>query len=243
MPQNALVPVEDGRSLRFERVVTLSDSSGRTYQSREASEYRIGDASDRSGEIVELSRLTVPPGAYKLTVQTIDSGSTQWGIYTQDLVVPACTDTVSMSDLQVAWAVTDREQKDVFRKEDVWVVPMPSRSFLETQPVHLYYELYGMGLDTFGRSRYTITYTVEQNVRSGAGVFGAVGGFFKRAVQRQEPDVSINYEAVGDAADEAVYLEIDADKLKRGYNRIAVTVTDQVRGKSSMRSTIVHLGG
>ena len=68
-----------------------------------------------------------------------------------------------------------------------------------------------------------------------------MGAMFSRAMSDREPQVSIGYEATGNAVDEPVYLEIETKELKPGYNRITVLVTDRVSGRIASQEAILRL--
>jgi GWxTD domain-containing protein len=115
----------------------------------------------------ELVPLRVPPGEYRLAVQITDIHSGKWGLYHQDIEVPAYEDSLGMSDLELAWGITEAPQVDKYRKGEVWVIPMPSRSYRAKRPVHVYYEVYNFRKDEFGQTRYKVSYTVKQDIRRG----------------------------------------------------------------------------
>ena len=50
--------------------------------------------------------LELPPGAYRLAVQLTDLYSDKWGLYHQDLDVPAYGDSLKLSDLELAWGIS-----------------------------------------------------------------------------------------------------------------------------------------
>jgi len=54
---------------------------------------------------VELASLEVPAGDYRLNVEVLDRASGKWGIYSQDVQVPAIPDSLSVSDLHLAWSI------------------------------------------------------------------------------------------------------------------------------------------
>ena len=240
----------DGRTIyAVERTLTLRGGpENQAFRKNDVGGYEAPDGQpDRT--LVELASLDVRAGDYRLNVEVIDRASGKWGIYSQDVQIPEVPDSLSISDLSLAWSVSASPTDRRFRKHidgldpemDVWVIPLPSRSFFKGRPFNIYYEVYGLTRDEFGQTRYQVSYTVDQQIRKGAGAFGALRTMFRRAVSDREPQVSIGYESTGETPDEPVYLEIDTKELKPGYNRVTVAVTDQVSGQVARREAIMRL--
>jgi GWxTD domain-containing protein len=241
--------MKDGRTIHaVERTLTLKGGGAEGFRKNDVGAYEATEGSP-SRTLLEVATLEVPPGDYRLNVEALDRASGKWGIYSQDVSIPEIPDTLSMSDLHLAWSVSPTKTDDRFRKHidgldpetDVWVIPLPSRSFRKGNPFNLYYEIYNLALNEFGQTSYEVRYTVDQQIRKGEGVFGALGSIFKRAMTDREPQVSIGYEATGDSVDEPVYLEIETKEMKPGYNRLTVLVTDQVSGRVVKREGILRL--
>jgi GWxTD domain-containing protein len=241
--------LKDGRTIHaMERILTLKGGPDQAFRKTGAGAYEALEGRP-SRTLVELASLEVPAGDYRLNVEVLDRASGKWGIYSQDVQVPAIPDSLSVSDLHLAWSISPTKTDDRFRKHidgldaetDVWVIPLPSRSYRKGNPFHVYYEVYNLTRNDFGQTSYDVKYTVDQQIRKGAGVFGAVGSMFRRAMSEREPQVSIGYEATGNTVDEPAYLEIDTKQLKAGYNRITVLVTDKVSGQTASQEAIMRL--
>jgi len=124
----------------------------------------------------------------------------------------------------------------------VWVMPMPSRSFVNDRSVFVYYEVYNLKRDEFGQTRYKVSYTIQQDVRSGSSIFGLLSGGFKRLMARgKKPQVAVSYEHVGRDVWEPIHLELDSKKMILGLNQVEVEVTDLSSGQSVKREAIFRL--
>jgi GWxTD domain-containing protein len=242
--------LKDGRTIHaVERTLTLRGGpEDQAFRKNDVGGYEAPEGRPNR-TLVEQASLDVPAGDYRLNVEVLDRASGKWGIYSQDIQIPAIPASLAISDLNLAWSVSASPTDPRFRKHidgldpemDVWVIPLPSRSYAKGRPFNIYYEVYGLTRDEFGQTRYQVTYTVDQQIRKGTGVFGAIGTMFRRAVSNREPLVSIGYDATGATVDEPVYLEIDTKELKPGYNRVTVVVRDQVSGQVAQRDAIMRL--
>ncbi len=193
--------------------------------------------------VPDVAYLEVPPGTYRMAVHLTDVNSGKWGVYVQDLEAPTFSDSLAMSDLELAWSIGDEGAfHDKYRKGDVWVMPMPSRSFVNNRSVFVYYEVYNLQRDEFGQTRYKVSYTIQQDVRSGSSIFGLLSGGFKRLMARgRKPQVAVSYEHVGRDVWEPIHLELDSKKMILGLNQVEVEVTDLSSGQSVKREAIFRL--
>ena len=193
--------------------------------------------------VPDVAYLEVPPGTYRMAVHLADVNSGKWGVYVQDLEAPVFSDSLAMSDLELAWSIGDEERfHDKYLKGDVWVMPMPSRSFVNDRSVFVYYEVYNLQRDEFGQTRYKVSYTIQQDVRSGSSIFGLLSGGFKRLMARnRKPQVAVSYEHVGRDVWEPIHLELDSKKMILGLNQVEVEVTDLSSGQTVKREAIFRL--
>ena len=228
------------------RSVVISDDEGEeVFRTRDDLHFGGVDSRQlKKGTFVpDVAYLEVPPGTYRMAVHLTDVNSGKWGVYVQDLVAPTFSDSLAMSDLELAWSIGDEEDfHDKYRKGDVWVMPMPSRSFVNNRSVFVYYEVYNLQRDEFGQTRYKVSYTIQQDVRSGSSIFGLLSGGFKRLMARgRKPQVAVSYEHVGRDVWEPIHLELDSKKMILGLNQVEVEVKDLSSGQSVRRKAIFRL--
>lgn len=235
----------EGRDLSNVRMVAaLTDATGEAYDRLQTG---LVFTAPRSEQVAhgtfapDLMRFEVAPGDYRLAVQLVDRVSGKWGVYLQDLKVPDFVDSLAVSDLQLCWDISETTRVGKFRKEDLWVVPMPSRSYRQDTNIHIYYELYNLQRDAFGRTRYRVSYSIQRDARLGKGVFGAISSMVRRIVAAGEDQVIVSYDRTGDDVMEAIYFELDAGNLRPGFSRIRVSVVDLNNLQSATRSAIFHV--
>ena len=203
---------------------------------------------NKGHEILSVS--TMEDGRTRVDVQVTDRVSGRWGVYHQKLIVPDYDVELALSDIHVAWEYDYDGGNDQFKKYDpsapdeaVWVTPMPTRNFAQKQPVRLYYEVYNLEKDTFGQTRYNVSYRVRQEVHRSSGLFGAVASGFGKLFSGKEPDVVVAYETTGSLVSEPIYFELDGGKLEEGLNEISVTVTDQSSGATATKKAVFKVSG
>ena len=138
-----------------------------------------------------------------------------------------------LSDILLAYFVEeeDRAQPGRVFRDGVSVQPAPWGVFRAGDPVYLYLEAYGLGLEA-GRSDYEVEASLRPKDTSrglrriARRIFGGGGAA-----------VSSAFEAQGDRADESVYLFLDATGQEPGLYTLTVTVRDKVTGAEADRET------
>ncbi len=196
----------------------------------------------QEGLFVDIARLSAAPGTYTLGVKLVDQLSGKWNLYQQEVVIPSFADSLAISDLELAWVVSETPQAKKFKKGDVWVVPEPTRKY-GSNDVHLYYEIYNLTRDTFGQVKYRVDYTIRENIQNSVGVVGVLAGSLKRFFQsHQKPEFRVGYEQVGTEVDEPVFFELETEKLKPGLKEVVVTITDLNVQKTVSQEAVFWIG-
>ena len=123
---------------------------------------RLADAgadSFRKRYMLSQSTLMVEPGDYNLIAEVRDRRNRSIGTFRGTYAFTAEDTSPAMSDLLVA---TDIEMDDPFpeRREDLKVAINPLHTFYRTESMYIYFEVYNLKQDDFGRTMYEITYRI-----------------------------------------------------------------------------------
>ncbi|MSS72430.1 MAG: GWxTD domain-containing protein [Candidatus Latescibacteria bacterium] len=237
----------DTVSMVVERAVALAAKDhSRVYRSQgEVVLQGQGGSRKAKGEFIpDLVRLELPPGEYHLAIQIKDKVSGKTGLYKQELKVkPYTEDRLLISDISMAFAILDSAAAPQFRKGNVWVLPMPSRTYGEGQSAAAYYEVYNLRKDDRGHTRYKVEYSIRTDMEPGYGVLGKTASGFQKLFGGNKPQVAVTYERAGTEANDAGYFSLDLKRVKPGINRMKVTVTDLVSQETTERETIFRYAG
>ena len=208
--------------------------------------YRVSsDFDEKKGSFMpEILRLQVPPGKYELQVQVKDISSSRTGIYRQSLQVSDFSDEhLRISDIQMAATIADTGSVEKFRKGDVWIIPMPTRTYGEGQKVFVFFEIYNLKSDEFGQTRYRTQFRVRPVSESSIGALGILTSGLRSLLRNRKPQVAINYEQIGSSEDvETAYFELDLRKTNPGFKALEVTVTDLVSRQTESREVVFSYG-
>lgn len=246
IPPDQIQTNRTGEFVRFEvaHELTLVNAEGlAVYHTNDKRVFQSRMGADQMDVMfVDVANLPAAPGAYTLGVKLADQLSGKWNLYQQEIVIPSFVDSLAVSDIELAWVVSETPRAKKFKKGDVWVVPEPTRKY-GGNDVHLYYEIYNLTKDTFGQVKYRVDYTIRENVQNGAGVVGVLAGSLKRFFKgRQEPEFRVGYEQVGTEVDEPAFFELETEKLKPGLKEVVVTVTDLNANRMVSKEAVFWVG-
>ncbi len=248
-PEQISLENVDDRVVRMtvERTLVLADVKGDSIY-RETDELvfegEVAKNQDR-GLFVELASLDVPPGHYTLGVKLADRISGRWGMYRQQVEIPAFADSLAVSEIEMAYDISDTSQTSLtskFTKGELVVIPSPTRSFNLHKDANLYYEVYNLTLDEFGQAKYRVTYTIHPNVTGSPTVAGVViGGLRRLFAGAKEPEFTIGYERVVNATEEPVFFALETGSLKPGLKMVEVAIDDLNSGQRVSRQAMFNV--
>ena len=184
----------------------------------------------------DVLKLNLPPGAYRLEVKSQDRARGRMGIYQQQVVVePYGEEELQISDLELAWQVGAVQADSRFRKGDLNVVPMPSRTYKRGHSVFVYYEIYNLSKDEFGQTNYIVSYTITS--RDTPGRVGNISRLFRWGTGRRE-ELAVTYEQQGDASQEVEYVELALDEQLPGRYSLKVSINDKNSSESAEKDVV-----
>ncbi|MDA0711644.1 MAG: GWxTD domain-containing protein [bacterium] len=181
--------------------------------------------------------VTLDPGEYHLSLQLRDVESGDSQIYQQKIKLDDYRrdEVLRLSDIELAFMIAPTELSGQFVKDGFSVIPMSSKAFRRNQSAYVYFELYNLARDPFGRTRYKVEYTVRTNQARVVPVriLRSLGQLLR--LVEEDRQVVITYEQVGDKSDEQAYVELDLRKSDPGEQVIAIRVTDELTHQEAQK--------
>ncbi|MSS72352.1 MAG: GWxTD domain-containing protein [Candidatus Latescibacteria bacterium] len=233
---------EEGRSdLRATcRIALAGKGGGAVYRSETELVYReAGDRTRSAGVIPHIARLEAPPGDYRLDVRVENRLNGRVGSYRKRLTVESYpAGPLRLSDVQLAWKVSEGQGESRFARQGLQVIPMPTRLYGKGQPVVVYYEIYNLARDESGRA----SYTVEHTIRSGnaPGIISQMVRSFQG--KKGDQEVSVTQERLGLRETETQHLELDLKGVAPGRVTVKVVVTDLIGNQTSSKEAVFQVG-
>lgn len=199
-------------------------------------------ADPRTGQRLELLRMAVGEGSssYRYAVQVEASGSGRTGVVRGGIEVPRLIGReLALSDVVLASRVGEDSGPPRFIRRGLVVLARPTLEFRRQDPLHLYYEIYGLDPDGDGRRRFRVDYTVRaERLERGAleRLFQGLQGLVGVREEERATTFSFDREALPFEGTDAVaeHVSLDTSALLPGDYALAVGVTDWVGGGTTV---------
>lgn len=191
--------------------------------------------------------LSIGPGEYQYGMKVTDltsgrSGIVQGTVRVEDLGAR----DLAMSDVVLAHSVSPAsgDGGGFVRWGRYKVLPLPSRMFLRSQPVFVYYEVYGLDPAAGGGATYRTTYTLEAR-ESGRNVvarfISAVGELIGGGEEKGAITYSFERTQPGEADPLLEYFSLDVSDSSAGEYQLTVEIEDQTGGGTVRRQVPLTL--
>lgn len=185
-------------------------------------------------------RRSVSPDSYRVSMHVRTLDDERQGGYRTTIDVPDFDrSSTAMSGLLPAHRVTregegEGEGEGDLERRGHRISINPSASFAIGRPVYVYFELYHLGLDPEDRTRYRVTYRLEEG--------DGDPGFFGRIFGGGDPQtITLETRRRGTEPTTAEYAELDVREASPGTYRLTVRVEDEVADRVLERSRTVTL--
>ena len=190
----------------------------------------------------------LPVGLYSFGLEAREEGPENLarpvGRARDTLAVPGFPEgRLSISDLLLADGLRALSERPRVR-EDLRIWPSRTLSFYSGDPVHVYFEVYGLATDSDGFARYRVELAVEdaedRNVveRIARGVVQ----LFSRG-DDQEPAVAWERTVVVSGDRSMEYVSVSLPPLDRGSYRVVVRIEDLTGGASALSERVLWIEG
>ncbi|NIR48226.1 GWxTD domain-containing protein [candidate division KSB1 bacterium] len=143
---------------------------------------------------------------------------------------------LSLSDLELAYEITEQTGHPVFAKRNMTVIPNPSKTFNFDQPVYLYYEIYNLMQDEVGDTAFELEHTMTQIEKK--------EGFLKKLFgsgEDRKKSLSITAQREGHESTSIENTAFDVSNLEPGIYELTVRVRDSNSGTVVEKSSEVTI--
>lgn len=159
-----------------------------------------------SGEV------SVAPGEYSVVGEAEDAVSRAIGSFRDRIYVRSFSgEGLNISSLLLARRITETDGPQ--GRDRFTVLPNPMRRFDSGGKGALYFEIYNLTQDDFGRTRYEVTYQLRSLTETGR-------------VQDPRWSTALSYEHVGSTSWEPIYFDLDLDTVPPGLWDARIVVKD-----------------
>lgn len=189
---------------------------------------------------VDTNTLNAPPGKHEVSVEFETVGGGTVAVQRREIEVPDYQlGQTTISDLLLAYAIEDTDNGKALNPSDVVrnnlsITPAPWSVFGDRQPIHLYFELYDLGLNGAGRTDYEVEATLRPKEKK-----GGIGGLF--GIGGSKDGVSVRFDGGGISSTDHQSLILDATDQPRGLYHLVVKIRDRVSGKTAQKDQDLFL--
>ena len=232
-----LTEIAHNRTVRLERELAFYNWDWRLIHTTQGVIERHLSSAPAEGDLfIDQIDERVRPGPYFFALQIRDSETGNLQIHKGRVVVPDLTaKELQVSDIELAGDIGPAAgQPGPFTKGDLEVLPLPTNR-LQQGKANLYFEIYNLARDAFGRTRYRLDYetTAESRVTIVAALGRLLGG------EPSEIASSVSYEHTGAASNESMHVSLSLPETDTAHIDITVRVTDLIAtGHPQMERTL-----
>ena len=214
----------------------------RVYNKRNYQLQEEPNKDDKGLMLVDRQVMNLPPGDYHYSVNVRDLGNDHLGIYKGDFEVTHYNPgEFNVSKIILASSINemaDGQRPGKFTRGNLSVMPLPSRTFRQDQPVFVYYEIYFLTPDSDGKLRYNVDFTIEaekldRNIASK--IFASFGKLVGQSKDKGKITLTFDKEGNPDMAAQVEWISIDISDSPAGEYNLDIEVTDAVSGKKITR--------
>ena len=186
---------------------------------------------------VDTNTLSAAPGKHEISVEFETVGGGTVAVQRREVEVPDYRQgRTSISDLMIAYAIEVAEENEPTHPGDIVrnslsITPAPWSVFNTQQPVHLYFELYDLGMNSEGRSDYEVEASLRPKEKKGG--FLGIGG--------SDKGVSVRFDGGSVSSEDHQSLILDATDLEPGLYKLEVKVRDRNSGRTVDRDQELFL--
>lgn len=200
----------------------------------------LNEENTKHGVYTSQINFLLSPGEYHVVTRLFSSFDGRFDTNTIDIICPIySSDSLTMSDIQLSSSIAEMRQTDDdnrYIKNDLRISPIAGTRVLHSKPLFLYFEIYGLSKDPYGKTHFELQYTLKtDNVRNN--LLGKLFGLFGR----RQTKLSISQQRHDVARDQVEHISIDLSKQNMGKYTLSVKITDYNSNKSTQSSISIQI--
>jgi len=177
----------------------------------------------------------VEPGQYDFSFVINNKNSTRKGVKKERVSVRDFTAShLMLSDIQLSSdiRVETSASNKTFVKNDLSVTPYTFSRVIKSRPIHVYFEIYNLTLDSGGNSNFEVSYTVK-TLEPQRSFWQKTLGSIPRLFSGQEKNVvsSASYRS-GNSTEAVEYIAFDLSNMENGVTELLIKITDNLANQS-----------
>ncbi len=189
--------------------------------------------------------LQLVPGDYSVALILSSTDNSSKSIQKRIVAVrDFSSDSLLISDLQLSSDISENidNLNQSIVKRNLKIMPYPFSLVMKAKPIHLYFEIYNLGLDQENKSNFVIDYRLK-TLKATRSLWQKTIGSIPKIFSRNEKNmITTTIQREGDQDIAFEYISFDLKNLEPGLLELQVEITDlnrQQKAKSSTEFTLV----
>ena len=227
-------------SVRFETGIAVFDSN-MVELYKDIREFTVKDTTDPhiwKNLFIDEFEIPLIPHQYNIAIHArVTDGHKLNGWRFKYPVPPTPRGRLSCSSLKLAFDVSPKTVSESRHRENLKIIPNPTKRFKNDEPLFAYFEIYNLTYDPQGNTEYTLTFVLQEKKEKQnlfdriTGIFGGQKGY----------KVSVENTVKGTERTVADYISFDMSKLKKGEYELILRIKDRVSGDDASASADFEL--
>ncbi|MFH1943497.1 MAG: hypothetical protein ABIL68_15450, partial [bacterium] len=227
-------------SVRLETGIAVFDSN-MVELCRDLREFTVKDTTDpHIWKYLFIDEFEIPliPHQYNIAIHArVTDGHKLNGWRFKYPVPPTPRGRLSCSSLKLAFDVSPKTVSESRHRENLKIIPNPTKRFKNDEPLFAYFEIYNLTYDPQGNTEYTLTFVLQEK-KEKQNLFDRITGLFGG---QKGYKVSVENTVKGTERTVTDYISFDMSKLKKGEYELILKIKDRVSGNDASASADFEL--
>ena len=193
---------------------------------------------------IDLQKVYIVPGDYHFFFEIKSKDSDKIGQWRQKIKIPSYTRKyLQLSGIGLAYHIDSMVEKKLFTKNNLFILPNPTKKYNTDQTAYVYYEIYNLKLSEDGISHFlveTTISTVKKNEKLITRMLKNFGNLV--GVMEKTGAITLSYEYQNSNVDEFLFFALDVHGLNEGTYMLKILIRDLIANNKVKRETSMIIG-
>lgn len=179
---------------------------------------------------VDERDVQIKPGSYHLAIEVRDTISGNLGIVRENMLIePYDSIDLQLSDILLVLKV-------VLTGDSTATVMSPTLTYLKSQPINIYYEIYNLHKNQIGKTNYQVNYSIYREPTNNKGLAKLTKTLDKLlGITKKHAVVTLSFRGSGTVTQKPQNLTIDMADIYEGEYKLIITLTDLNSGEQTSK--------
>jgi hypothetical protein len=108
-----------------------------------------------------IETIELKSGTYQIAFSLVDLDTEKTANFRKLIEIPPLSDSLSLSDTQLAKLITTEKGNELFQKNDYNIIPNPTATYQKGEILYIYYEIYNLQKNENGNYNFSADYLIR----------------------------------------------------------------------------------